>query len=669
MRQIFMFVLSLTLLFTTQTYGQFFWAQRSSGTTATLFGLSAGSPTLIVAVGDSGTIVRSTDSGLTWSPQSSPTPKRLWAVSFSDENNGTAVGDSGIVIRTTNGGTSWGFQASGTTDILTGVSFSDANRGTAVSAGGLIRRTTNGGSTWAPQTSNPTASFSGVFFIDSTHGFAVAAAGIVRSTTDGGTNWTPLLPGTVHPFRAVHFTDRNTGLVVGGTSGPIAYRTTNGGSNWNVVNLSTAGLSQQITALFFTDSSNGLVTALSGNIWRTANAGVSWNKEVNGVPLTPHYYSVTYLDQSTVIAVGSGGTILRGVFRGPQQMYATVPVSGNNTQVWGINATPSYSAMLIGTFGGVRAGSGLDFHPTSGQLFASTGFGGGTGGKLYTVDTLSGFASLIGPTGYPAVPGLAFAPNGSLFGAAAATVENYSNILIRINRNNGAGTLVGEFGTLGADTIQGLDGIAFHPLTGILYAGSGAATDGNSGHFFTIDTTTGAATHLGYLREVGTGDTLPNTLAGLTFDQTGTCYGSLGGGDGRIVKVYIDSLRFEYIGIIQNSFASGNLSVSDIAHVRRTTVNVPEEIGGLPGTFALSQNYPNPFNPSTRIQFAVARPGLVTLKVFNVLGQEVATLVDREMEPGSHEIDWRPTGLASGVYLYRLQASGFSEARKLLLLR
>ena len=100
------------------------------------------------------------------------------------------------------------------------------------------------------------------------------------------------------------------------------------------------------------------------------------------------------------------------------------------------------------------------------------------------------------------------------------------------------------------------------------------------------------------------------------------------------------------------------------------------EPGGedFPTSFELSQNYPNPFNPSTRIKFEI--PGqtrndnvLVTLKVYDILGNEVVTLVDEEKEPGLYEVEFIAANLASGIYIYRLHTLEFSETKKMVLLR
>ena len=85
--------------------------------------------------------------------------------------------------------------------------------------------------------------------------------------------------------------------------------------------------------------------------------------------------------------------------------------------------------------------------------------------------------------------------------------------------------------------------------------------------------------------------------------------------------------------------------------------------------FRLQQNYPNPFNPTTTIQFSVPQSGFVVLKVFDVLGEEVASLVSEQLGPGSYATRWKPAGNASGVYFYRLQAGTSVETKKLLLFR
>jgi hypothetical protein len=99
------------------------------------------------------------------------------------------------------------------------------------------------------------------------------------------------------------------------------------------------------------------------------------------------------------------------------------------------------------------------------------------------------------------------------------------------------------------------------------------------------------------------------------------------------------------------------------------TSGVVEQADGMPQAFVLLQNYPNPFNQSTNIRFAVARLGVVSLKVFDMLGRNVATLMNGVAEPGNKTVQWNASGVASGVYYYQLQAGDFTQTKKLILLR
>jgi len=113
-------------------------------------------------------------------------------------------------------------------------------------------------------------------------------------------------------------------------------------------------------------------------------------------------------------------------------------------------------------------------------------------------------------------------------------------------------------------------------------------------------------------------------------------------------------------------------SAPEIYYKRDTTGTVTgiENIGSeFPEGFRLEQNYPNPFNPSSAVTFQIPHSSHVVLKVYDVLGREVATLVNEELKPGSYEVPFDASGLASGVYLYRLTAGYFSDVKKLLVLR
>ena len=101
-----------------------------------------------------------------------------------------------------------------------------------------------------------------------------------------------------------------------------------------------------------------------------------------------------------------------------------------------------------------------------------------------------------------------------------------------------------------------------------------------------------------------------------------------------------------------------------------TTTSVDQVSSAVPLDFALHQNYPNPFNPLTTITFDVAKAGRVQMKVYNVIGQEVATILDESKEPGTYAVRFDAGSLSSGVYLYALSTEqGVSSIRKMVLVR
>jgi serine protease AprX len=116
------------------------------------------------------------------------------------------------------------------------------------------------------------------------------------------------------------------------------------------------------------------------------------------------------------------------------------------------------------------------------------------------------------------------------------------------------------------------------------------------------------------------------------------------------------------------SRTSPHKAPADLYDVKTGTTGVRPE-NPVPSSFALLQNYPNPFNPKTTIRYHLPRTSVVSLKVYNVLGKEIASLVNERQIFGSYSVPFNAAGLASGVYFYRLQADDFVETKKLMLLK
>jgi len=133
----------------------------------------------------------------------------------------------------------------------------------------------------------------------------------------------------------------------------------------------------------------------------------------------------------------------------------------------------------------------------------------------------------------------------------------------------------------------------------------------------------------------------------------------------KINPVWVDSMIYT-IAFIQNDANKEVLnSFKGMDNITGITVNT----GILPGKFTLSQNYPNPFNPSTNIKFAMPKDDYVTLKVYNMIGAEVKTLVEGNHKAGVYDIYFDGSELSSGIYFYTLETKEFTETKKMVLVK
>jgi len=150
----------------------------------------------------------------------------------------------------------------------------------------------------------------------------------------------------------------------------------------------------------------------------------------------------------------------------------------------------------------------------------------------------------------------------------------------------------------------------------------------------------------------------------LTFDDKSP-WPTEADGDGATLELF-DPLLDNSIG--ENWRASaGNGSPGKINSV---TTLVEENIDAkIPEEFVLFQNYPNPFNPITTIRFIIPQSQFVSLKIFDMLGREIKTIVNGNKTPGTYEVNFDGSSLTSGVYFYRLQAGSFMETKKLVLIK
>jgi photosystem II stability/assembly factor-like uncharacterized protein len=303
--------LSLVFYSSVTVFGQ--WSAVNSGTTNNLNGGYLLDSGIGFVVGDAGTIVKTTDAGMTWSPLTSGTMNALQDVYFFDATQGVAVGEQGLILRTTDGGAGWKGVTSGVKDTLRSVSFSGVNGISGGDSQSILYSTDAGASWQISQSGFFGGGFPGAQMLSATVGFVAGQNSIFQSllgaSTDGGASWA---------FQAfyfdkneggatdVFFFDQNTGLVSGTVfdgRGAIA-RTTDAGVSW-----STLFFDQPIQGLDFPQPISGFAVGAGGRISHSTDDGITWTDQTSGTSANLNDVSFAS-DALRGIAVGDSGTIL-----------------------------------------------------------------------------------------------------------------------------------------------------------------------------------------------------------------------------------------------------------------------------------------------------------------------------------------------------------------------
>ncbi|MDZ4169670.1 MAG: YCF48-related protein [Coriobacteriia bacterium] len=315
-------------------------------------------------LGDPGEWARATnDSGATFSPTriGAVTRERLWAVDFADPLHGWAAGPRGTMLHTSDGGVSWAHQALPVDRSFEDVCFVDASRGWAVcdsTEGDYVVGTTDGGSTW-----NELASDRGgtaVSFWDAQNGWMAGQNGRVYATSDGGSSWTTQTTGTFEALWDIDFTSATRGWACG--SGDTLLKTVDAGVTWSRVVVPLSGGS--LESVDFIDANRGWIVDSFGGVYRTTNGGVSWERFSSGAR---GLMGVRFL------ADGRTGWAAGYVFRDRTTSCMTVlsTVDGGATwsiptlagyydpslagQLWGIDAVAGGSVIAVGDGGAILA--------------------------------------------------------------------------------------------------------------------------------------------------------------------------------------------------------------------------------------------------------------------------------------------------------------------------
>ena len=653
-------------------------------------------------VGNSGTIYHSTNGGENWVQQSSGTGRLLESVQFINSNEGWITGgwqdgSSYLVLHTTNGGTSWqnlsfGSDAYSCESLFFFDSMNGWIGGRDNTLAPHIHRTTDGGTTWTRQNPNIGTNNIGINdieFVNSQKGWATVTSiyvtGPVLYTEDGGATWTTQYTTGLH-YHKLAVRDSMNIAVVGVKILPPAsekiFVSSDGGQTWN--NYVTPISTYTYGIDFVLD--NIWLGSKGSKILRSTDYGISWEWQ-NSSAL---FNSIGWKDNLTGwAAAGSnvgtdaycfkttdGGMNWYQDFDAPggkeifflNDQIGWMLYEGNSSSVWRTtNGGTNWTQYYIGS-GGAWIGDIFFISPDSGWACGSNGMLRFTinGGESWVTQT-SGVSDYISRVffvnsfegwiagGYGGGNGfIRHTTNGGQTWVAQTPASNYHLLdLFFLNENEGWVSAVG--------------GSVQHTTDG----GISWNTIGGAMHDFADKI---------YMVNSNEGWLLANNSVQSGHDGRGQIYYTSDGGN-----------WWEYqwsaiwpLGVVNDISMKPNGSLwicgnHNTILKNDILVSVKDE-NTLPASFRLCQNYPNPFNPSTNIAFQISDGGFVSLKVYDVLGNEVATLVNEYKPAGSYEVEFSASsgirnlpagrqGLVSGIYFYQLKAGNYIETKRMILLK
>ena len=579
-------------------------------------------------------IFRSTDNGENWTAINAGlgTNIDILALTVNENNELFASTLFGGVYRSTNNGDLWEARGLSNERIYTFLMLPNGE----IFAGRF--RSTNNGVSWA-QTS-PVGITPGTFWsLLRTVGGAVYAStstGVYEFTAPS--TWTKVGDGlpTMAAFSIIQLADDD---FFAGTGGRGVYKLENGSSAWQQ---KTVGITNiDVRAMARGNGNDVYAATFWSGIFRSTDNGASW-LQTNAGPevLWPASLAVTptgtILVGTWYVSNGPGGKIFRSSDNG--QTWSLVLQAQQNSDV---------QSLAIAQNGDIFAGT----VSSSDSLYKSTNDGQTWSGIVTTNLTSKALYSI------------SINPNGHLF---AGTLENG---LMR-SENNGVNWTSAQNGLPFPNT-----GEFFPQVLTMVFSGDTAyaGTHGSKGVY--KSTTNGDS-----WTEENTGLPFLTYTRSLAVNQDGDMFAGTENGVFRMVKnsgnwsdIYSNNgLGNWYVRSVVVT-ASGHVLAgtwgSGIYRTTGVTTGVQQLAGDVPLQFSLEQNYPNPFNPKTNIEFRIAKSGPVTLKVFDLLGKEISTVVSEELQPGAYSIPWDASALPSGTYFYRLQAGSFTDTKKAVLLK
>jgi len=396
----------------------------------------------------------------------------------------------------------------------------------------------------------------------------------------------------------------------------------------------TSGTSETLNSVYFPQAGNGnigYVVGAAGTILITTNAGLNWSAQTS--PSGNDLGSVTFTSLLSGWACGSNGTIIH---------------TTNGGINWVLQNNPATTILYSVSF-----------------LDQNTGWAVGyTGTIVFTSNGGSNWVLQTSPSSYYLRAVFCSSASNVIAAGQGSTIIKTTNLgtnWFSVQTGGGGPTLYGLF--------------FLNPNTGWA-AGYSSLITTNGGYNWSQRFYTGIYFSV-YFINADTGWTVGDGGALSYTTNTGTNWYSQSSGTANwLYSIYFTSSGTGYIagdvGTILKTTDGGGLFTG----VSQISSNVPKE-------FRLYQNYPNPFNPSTKIQFDVRTPlnppfvqrgeseagGFVKLIIYDILGREVAALVNQKLLAGTYEYQWNAANLSSGVYFYKLTAGNFTDVKKMVLLK
>lgn len=664
-----------------------------------MYNIQALNDNLFFSVGQGGIIQKTTNGGANWSIYPTGITSELRGLYFIDNNTGYVTGASGRIFKTTNSGVNWIEQTSGVTAALNSVYFRNSTTGWISVSNGACLKTTNGGNNWTSITVS-THDFRSVYFFDDNTGYiAGGASGVsaVYKTTNGGNNWTALNTGTSSFFYSLLFLNNNTGWAAG--QNQTVVKTTDGGSNWSVQNTGTGAI--WLWNVRFINENTGWISG-SDNIFKTTNGGTNWNKISVGLPLTGFNFSgMTVTSTPLIFATGTSGMIIKSSNLGDNWSSLLTGTTDNLSGIHFINQATGYICGYYGIIGNSSIHKTTDGGNTwIGQNIPSVqnlydikfydsnlGFAAGRGLKIL-VTTNGGTnwtLNYSGSTATEEFQAVAFADANTGFAAGGYFNTSYYS---RFYKTTNSGT--NWFSVNLADTAVTLYSIQFpYTLTGYACGTGGKiikTVDGGN-NWSSLSSGTTADLRCVYFINPLTG--WISGVSGLirkTTDGGNTWSVQTSGTTGGLTSIVFTNENLGYasgnLGVLKttnggvnwtNDFIQASIPVNSMHFINVNTGwiagnsgMIMKTISGVTGVpeisalnhvdFILSQNYPNPFNPSTKIEYYLPLKSFVSIKVFDISGREIKTIVNETKQGGYYSEEFDGTGLSSGVYFYKLTA-------------